>query len=75
MRIQPRKPTAASASLLQICSSKVFNADKTVVAPINNVTMLTEVATSPWACCELLIAPNRTLAVAGPNKAFSCAPI
>jgi hypothetical protein len=75
VRIQPRKPAGASDSLFQICSSKVFNADNTVVAPINSVTMLTSVATIPSVCCELLIAPSKTFAVEAPNNAFNCAPI
>jgi len=75
VRIHPRKPDEASASLFQIFSNNVSRAESTVVAPINNVTTLTKVDTNPSVFCELWIAPNSTLAVEGPNNAFNCAPI
>src|ERR1700722_5627208 len=51
--IHPRIPEGTSASLLQICSSNVSSAENTVVAAINRVTTLTQVATSPAGFCEL----------------------
>ena len=75
VRIQPRIPTEDRASLFQICCSRVWSADSTVVAPINRVTALTAVATKPCVCCECLIASSNIFATEGPNKALNCTPI
>jgi len=47
VRIQPRMPSDANASLFQICSTNVSSAERTVVAAINSVTALATVARSP----------------------------
>ena len=65
------RPARLIDFVFQICSSAASRAAKTVVAPISSVITLTMVERPPLVCCELLTAPIRICAVAGPNIAVN----